>query len=282
VWDWALTPIIDQNNLDQVQYMLVSAVEVTHQVRVREEIERLDRLKDEFLSLASHELRTPLTPLMGFADLLARLLKQQQTTPDENRETRIRHAVGSIQQQLRRLNRLIEDLLDVARLQSGKFTLKQEQIDVEKLLEQAASEARMLSAEHTIRLHLPEGDEPLSVTGDPERLLQVVMNLVQNATKYAPAHKEIDIYLRRVHDEARDQDMAQIDVQDRGLGIAPQVLPSIFDRFYQVARDNRGSRSGLGLGLFICKQLVEQHGGTIGVASELGKSSVFSVRLPLS
>ncbi len=277
VWDWSLIPIKDSEG--KVRYVLVSAVEITDQVRVREELQRLDRLKDEFLSVASHELRTPMTPLMGFADMLARMIGQDGTGTNDARMT---HMVGSIQGQLRRLNRLVEDLLDVARLQSGKFTLRQETVVLNDLLAQTLGEARMLSQEHEITLDLP--NDTLRMQGDPARIQQIVMNLVQNAIKHADTSKQIDIRLRCVRDDATSQAWAEVAVQDYGPGIAPEVLPSLFERFYQGDQSevaDRRSRTGLGLGLYIAKQLVEQHGGTIGVQSVVGQGATFTVRLPL-
>jgi signal transduction histidine kinase len=277
VWDWSLTPILDANH--QVRYMLVSAVEITDQVRVRQELERLDRLKDEFFSVASHELRTPMTPLMGFADMLARSIGQGTNGGD----ARISRMVNSMQGQLRRLNRLIEDLLDVARLQSGKFTLEQEAVSLAALLEQVVMEARAQSPDRTINLVLPPPDEPpLVVLGDDVRLHQVVLNLMQNAIKHASTSPCIDLRLRRVHDEQHSMDMAEIAVQDYGQGIAPDALPTTFDRFYQGTRPQGIARNGLGLGLYVVKQLVEQHNGTVAVESAVGAGSTFTVRLPLA
>jgi signal transduction histidine kinase len=248
-------------------------------VRARQEIERLDRLKDEFFSVASHELRTPMTPLMGFADMLARSV-QQGTNGNTERTSRM---VGSMQGQLRRLNRLIEDLLDVARLQSGKFTLEQEAVLLAALLEQIVAEARAQSPDHTIDLALPSGDEPpLVVLGDDVHLHQVFLNLVQNAIKHASTSSRIDLRLRRVHDAAHNEGMAEIAVQDYGQGIPSDALPTIFDRFSQGIHPQRTARSGLGLGLYVVKQVVEQHNGTVVVESVVGAGSTFTVRLPLA
>jgi signal transduction histidine kinase len=149
-------------------------------------------------------------------------------------------------------------------------------------LEQNIAEARVTSQAHTITLALPPNDEPpWVVLGDQARLHQVVTNLVQNAIKHA-ASTRIDVGLRRVQDGAPNEDMAEIVVQDYGQGIPPDALPAIFDRFYQGERPQRGTRTGLGLGLYVVKQLVEQHNGTIAVESVVGAGSTFTVRLPLA
>ncbi|HEY3229794.1 MAG TPA: ATP-binding protein, partial [Roseiflexaceae bacterium] len=274
VWDWFLRPIMDTEQPDRVRYMLVSAVEITEQAQARAEIERLDHLKDEFLALASHELRTPLTTLIGQAQRLIRLLSHGADIPD--RDERIVRMGDIFNSQLKRLNQLVGDLLDVGRLESGRLTLHKERVNLAELLERTIEDARMLSAEHTIRLHLPESGGPLLVEADTMRLTQVVLNLVQNAITYAPQSKRIDVRL------SRGPSTLRIAVQDYGAGIAPEERTAIFTRFYQVVRPDRPTRAGLGLGLFICKQIVEQHGGTISVDSVVGQGATFVVELPLA
>jgi signal transduction histidine kinase len=281
VWDWTLAPIIEEGS-DTIEYMLITAVEVTHQVRIREEAERLGRLKDEFLSIASHELRVPMTPLMGFADLLARTVGQYQTNAGTDNTPRVNQMVDAIQQQIGRLNRIIEDLLDVARLQNGKFSLEREQVNLGTLLAQIVAEARVIAPDQPIELHLPSNGAPVEVVGDAQRLSQIMMNLIQNAIRHASDSPQINVRLSTVHDATSRAQFAQIDVQDNGPGIAPEALPAIFDRFYQLEHADQPLRNGLGLGLFICKQLVEQHGGTISVQSTVGQGSTFTIRLPLA
>ncbi len=281
IWDWTLTPIADPAAPQTVAYMLVAAVEVTEQATARQQIEHIDRLKDEFLSLASHELRTPLTPLIGYADMLSRLLRQP-ASEDTDRTERITYYVDTIRDQLWRLSRLIEDLVDVSRLESGKFRLVMQPLDLRAVVDEAVAEGKMLSSKHEVAVHPPEPDTPLPVLGDNGRLIQVVMNLLQNAITYAPESDRIDVRLARVADPETGQEGAQVAVQDYGPGIPPEAQERLFSRFVQVARDDRPARGGLGLGLYICRQIVAEHGGEIAFESTLGEGSTFLVRLPLS
>ncbi len=224
-------------------------------------------LQDEFLSLASHELRTPLTSIQGYLDLL--LFRAQRISDDERLVRYATQALG----QARRLAALVRDLTDVARLQSGKLTLDLAPLDVAPLVARVVETARDLPPGRTISLDV--GATPLWVHGDAGRLEQVLFNLLTNAIAHAPSETPIDVRLRRV-----DGDIA-LDVQDHGLGIAADQFPHLFSRFYQIARDDRPSQGGLGLGLFICQELVEAHGGRITVVSTEGEGATFTVWLPL-
>lgn len=275
VWNWSLVPIMDPNRPDQIRYMMVMAIEITEQVHAREEAERLDHLKDEFLSLASHELRTPLTSLIGNTYIMERLVTEQTGAQPESR---LPHYVGSIRKQLERLNILIEDLIDVSRLQSGKYTLNMERVEMLQVARQAVEEARLLNASPPIVVDAPEHDS-LPVWGDRVRLMQVLLNLLQNALSYAGDSERIDVYVRHARDQVSGGQIVRIEVQDYGPGIAPEDQSAIFSRFYQVGNSQRSSHRGLGL--FICKQLVEQHKGSIAVNSRLGQGSTFRIELPL-
>jgi len=224
-------------------------------------------LQDEFLSLASHELRTPLTSIQGYLDLL--LLRAHRTSDDERLVRYATQALG----QVRRLAALVRDLTDVARLQSGKLTLDLAPLDLVPLVARVVETARDLPPGHTIGLDA--GAAPLWVHGDAGRLEQVLFNLLTNAMDHAPSETPIDVRLRRI-----DGDIA-LDVRDYGQGIAADQLPHLFSRFYQVARDDRPSQGGLGLGLFICQELVAAHGGRIAVVSTEGEGATFMVWLPL-
>jgi len=224
-------------------------------------------LQDEFLSLASHELRTPLTSVQGYLDLLP--TRVQRTSDDE----RIRRYATQAQGQTRRLVALVRDLKGVARLQSGKLTLTLAPLDLAALTAGVVETARDLPPGHTIHLDAPT--EPVRVRGDAGRLEQVLFNLLTNAIAYAPSATPIDVRLRRIGTEIA------LDVQDYGWGIAADQLPHLFSRFYQVARPDRPSQAGLGLGLFICQELAAAHGGRIVVASTEGEGTTFTVWLPL-
>ena len=261
--------------------------EVWGVVVIRDITERsLRRLQEEFLSLASHELRTPLTPALGYAGMMDKLLAETADGRDPDKHRRMTDLIASVSRQLRRLNGMVDDLLDVGRLQSGKFSLEMAPTPIAALVTRVVEEARSTTSQ-TIVLDLPDGSEPLSVAGDWQRLAQVFMNLLQNAITYAPQSHQIIVRLREEHAEAEGTGDSQsrrrvrIEVADDGPGIPDSDRELIFDRFHQVAHHERPSRAGLGLGLFICKQIVEQHGGAIHVESVLGAGSTFVVRLPL-
>jgi two-component system CheB/CheR fusion protein len=223
------------------------------------------RMQEEFLALVSHELRTPLTPIHGYLTLLSRLLET------EGADERAQHYLARVQEQMQRLQRLVDDLLDVGRLREGKLQLDREPVDLVPLV-QGLVEALQAATEGP-RVELAVAEDPLVVAGDAARLSQVVLNLLTNAVKYAADSERIDVRLRREAGEAL------LEVQDYGPGIPAAAQPHLFDRFYQAAR--RTAQDGLGVGLFITRELVRAHGGTIEVRSNEGAGATFTVRLPL-
>jgi two-component system CheB/CheR fusion protein len=225
------------------------------------------RLQDEFLALASHELRTPLTSVKGYLDLLLQRVRG-------NDDERVGYYVTRARAQTQRLVTLVQDLMDVTRLQTGKLTLKVAAVDLSALVERVVETARDLPPGHAI--HLIAATEPLRVAGDAGRLEQVLLNLLTNAFAYAPSEGAVEVRLRRVGGDA------VLTVQDDGQGIAADQLPHLFSRYYQVARPDRPSQGGLGLGLFICQEVVAAHGGRIDVTSTEGKGTTFTVWLPLA
>lgn len=284
VWSRVITPIHfeAEGRQGKSNFILLSFIEVTEQVRAREELERLDFLKDQFFSLASHELRTPLVPLTGYSEALVRLASQPPEAGKEaERDQRILQMAGKFRGQLKHIARLTDDLLDVSRLQSGKFSLQRQLVDLPKVAEQAVEEARMIAPDRTIRLEIQEEAQPLIVRGNEERLLQVMNNILNNAIKHAPQSDRIDVRLWRASVDGGPP-QAQIEVRDYGPGIPPENLETIFNRFYQIAADKRQPSSGLGLGLFIANAIVEQHDGKITVESKPGKGSAFIISLPLT
>jgi signal transduction histidine kinase len=144
------------------------------------------------------------------------------------------------------------------------------------VVKQAIEESKIMSPDHTIRLDV-QNEHPPVVTGDPDRLVQVITNLLSNAIKHAPESRVIDVRINRADETS---DLLQIEVQDYGQGIRPENLETIFNRFYQITTDNSKSRSGLGLGLYIARGIIEQHGGTIIARSKAGEGSTFIINLP--
>jgi PAS domain S-box-containing protein len=218
-----------------------------------------EQAQDEYVALVGHELKGSLTLLIGWVEILDKL------GAFDNR------AVRAIQTQTGRLNRLVGDLLDVTRPGGGQLRLFLSQIDLVETLRTAALQAETLSAQHPIRLQLP--DEPLILSLDQDRLLQVLENLISNAVKYSPAGGEIVLAL-----EAKP-DQAVITLRDQGLGIAPDLLPRLFEPYYRAA-STADSVRGLGLGLYISRLLVQAHGGQIEATSQPNHGSTFTITLP--
>src|SRR5262245_45963786 len=283
IWSRTLTPIRFARNdgTGKVGFVLFSAVEVTEQVRAREQLERLDSLKDQFFSLASHELRTPLVPLTGYSEALIRLVsKPPAAGKEDERNQRILQMVSKFRGQVEHLVRLTDDLLDVSRLQSGKLSLRDEMVALTGVVEQAVEAARLIDPKRVIRLERTEKDQPLVVRGDKERLIQALNNILNNAIKHAPQSDRIDLRLSRANTDGGAAH-ARIEVRDYGPGIAPENLGRIFNRFNEISADGRQPK-GLGLGLYIAKGIIEQHGGAITVRSKPGEGSAFTISLPLT
>ena len=235
--------------------------------QARREAEAANHAKDEFLAVLSHELRTPLTAMLGWTSMLV----SGRLTP----ETTV-HAIEVVDRNTRLQARIIEDLLDVSRIISGKMTLHLEDVALGPSLEAAVDSVRTIAAGKMVALET-RLDEALGlVVGDAGRLQQVFANLLSNAVKFTPAGGRIVVRADRRRDEV------VVAVSDTGRGIPADLLPFIFEPFRQAEGAQRRTHTGLGLGLAIVRHVVELHGGTVGVASEgTGKGATFSVRLPV-
>jgi signal transduction histidine kinase/ActR/RegA family two-component response regulator len=238
-----------------------------HMTRLHQEVQEANRAKDEFLATVSHELRTPLTPMLTWVRLLrtARL--------DPGTTTR---ALEAIERNARSQAQLVEDLLDVSRIITGKLRLDARAVTLESIAEAALDAVR--PAADAKGIALDAALEPgVVVTGDPDRLQQVLWNLVSNAVKFTPRGGRVEVSLERAGDHA------QVTVHDTGVGIRLEFLPFVFDRFRQADASPTRVHGGLGLGLAIVRHLVELHGGSVEAASEgEGRGATFAVRLPLA
>ncbi|MBW4507642.1 MAG: PAS domain S-box protein [Scytonematopsis contorta HA4267-MV1] len=234
----------------------------------REEAERANRIKDEFLAVLSHELRTPLNPILGWA----KLLKDGRLNAKKAAE-----ALNIIERNAKLQVELIEDLLDVSRILRGKLVLNISTIEIESIVTQALDTIRLAAETRAIKIQTIFEADVGQVTGDPARLQQIVWNLLSNAVKFTPNGGRVEISLKRIDSNA------QIRVSDTGKGISSKFLPSIFDYFSQEDGTITRQFGGLGLGLPIVRNLVELHGGTIEVNSPgVGKGATFTVMLPLA
>jgi PAS domain S-box-containing protein len=232
----------------------------------REEAERVSVMKDEFLATLSHELRTPLNAILGWSQLLA-----TGTSDEED----LRQGLDAIERNARTQTQLIEDLLDMSRIVSGKVRLDVQWTDLANVIHQAIDAVRPSADAKQIHLRKILDPRAGPVSGDPTRLQQIVWNLLTNAIKFTPKGGAVDILLQRVNSHL------EIVVRDSGIGIEPEFLPLVFERFRQADSSSTRSFSGLGLGLSIVKNLAELHGGIVQASSEgSGKGATFTVRLP--
>ncbi|HEX5474843.1 MAG TPA: CHASE3 domain-containing protein [Vicinamibacterales bacterium] len=232
----------------------------------RTEAEQANRLKDDFLATLSHELRNPLHALVGWLQIL------EQRPDDAAFRAR---AIQTIERNARTLQRMIEDLLDASRAARGKIELNQVPTRLDTLVDSVVETLRPSADSRGVNLQRQHGATNVVVTGDHDRLAQVLINLVSNAIKFTPARGRVDVSV------ARDGAGAVVRVADTGCGINQGALLQIFEPFRQAGPPAPGAEGGLGLGLAIARQIVELHGGTIGAESEgIGRGSTFTVRLP--
>jgi signal transduction histidine kinase/CheY-like chemotaxis protein len=229
--------------------------------------EEATRAKDEFLAVVSHELRTPLTAMLGWARMLKTGKLDERTTS---------RAMTAIERNAESQAQLIEDLLDFSRIISGKLRLDVRQIDPAAVIEAAIDVVRPASEAKTIRLQAVLDPRAGPVSGDPERLQQVLWNLLSNAIKFTPKGGRVQIYLARVNSSV------EISISDTGQGISAEFLPYVFERFRQADHTTTRRHGGLGLGMAITRHLVELHGGTIRANSPgEGQGATFTLRLPV-
>lgn len=251
---------------------LISATRSALRARQRQyEIRLADRRKDEFLAMLAHELRNPLAPINSAATLL-------ELAPDD--PERVKRSSKIIARQVGHMTNLIDDLLDVARVTRGLITLDKHVVDLRDIVSEAVEQIRPIinKRQHELELDLPS--HAMQVLGDRERLVQVVVNILNNAAKYTPENGHITITL-----QAQD-DQVTLEIKDDGIGMPPHLLKQVFEMFAQAERTSDRSQGGLGLGLALVKSLVESHGGKVCASSEgPGSGSTFSVqfaRLPLN
>ena len=234
----------------------------------RAEAEAASRAKDDFLTTLSHELRTPLNAVYGWAAML------QSGRMDESTKAK---AIDAIMRNANIQVQLIDDLLDVSRIASGKLRLELQNVEPATVIGAAVDAVRPAALAKGIRIDVIPEALPGPIVGDPNRLQQVMWNLLSNAVKFTPREGRVAVHLRRVHSHL------EITVSDTGSGIAPDFLPYVFERFRQGDSSSTRPHGGLGLGLTLVKHLVELHGGTVTADSPgAGKGATFTVKLPIS
>ncbi len=246
-------------------FMTSMAIDITERERAEAALREADRRKDEFLAMLAHELRNPLAPIRNAVQLLK--------TP--GRAVQADALIRILERQLSHLVRLVDDLLDVSRVTRGKIELKREHVDLREVATHAVEVVQPQLTERHQALDVTMPAEPAFVFADPTRLVQVVLNLLTNASKFSAERSRIGLTL------AREGSEWSVRVSDRGQGIAPELLPRVFDLFTQGERSLDRTEGGLGIGLSLVKALVEMHGGRVAVSSPgIGQGSDFVIRLP--
>ncbi|HXW06876.1 MAG TPA: ATP-binding protein [Vicinamibacterales bacterium] len=267
-WHFVLTPVKDRAN-GRDSHIVAIGIEVTGELRARRRSEALaaeaisaNRAKDQFLAALGHELRNPLSPIVTGLQLM--------------RTKGVRsHELDVVERQVGTIVRLVDDLLDVSRIGRGQIELQKERIEIAEVVTRAIETVDPLLKERQHRVTLLLSGPGLRVTVDPARMAQVIANLLTNAAKYSERGSEITVRTERYEQRVR------ISVEDRGIGIAAEMLPHVFEPFAQERSAVRRSRGGLGLGLAIVRNLVDIHGGKVIVRSDgLGSGSTFCVELP--
>jgi PAS domain S-box-containing protein len=241
---------------------------LTREHAARLEAETALRIRDQFLTVAAHELRTPLTTLRGYTEILRRRAEREHTLSERDQR-----ALQIIDAQAKRLHGLIDSLLDIGRIQAGGFTIEKRPLDLCILVRRLVEESQPALEQHSIDLECQE--DALIVAGDAGRLEQVVHNLLQNAMKYSPSGGVVTIRVHRQHDRAC------LAVGDQGIGIPEAAQAHLFQQFYRAPNVEEEQIQGMGIGLYVVKEIVTLHGGEITVVSQEGVGSTFTVSLPL-
>jgi signal transduction histidine kinase len=263
--DFTYQPLTNEDN--QVTGIFVIGFDVTESVRANERLQEQDRRKDEFLAMLAHELRNPMAPIASVAELLMR----KANSPQE-----VQKAGEILQRQCGQLTHLVNDLLDVSRITRGIIELKNAPVNIDQAIAIALESAQPQVEEKEHTLEYISVEKNLYVWGDLQRLVQCLSNILVNAIKYTPPGGQIKIRVEKTAQEVA------IEISDNGLGIAPEMLPTIFDLFTQANPTIDRSHGGLGIGLSIVKRLVQMHSGTFSAASEgVGRGAQFTLRFPL-
>jgi PAS domain S-box-containing protein len=263
IYDYILAPILSADG--EVEAVAGSSRDVTDRKAVEDALKDADRKKDQFLATLAHELRNPLAPIRNSLNLLCAT-----SDADDSAE-----ALAIMDRQVGHLVRLVDDLLEISRITSGKIKLLSRIVDIGDVVRQAVEISRPLIDTAELELKISIAEDLPAINADPVRLAQVVANLLNNAARYSGSGRQIRLAVRR------SAGGVAISVRDDGIGIPADMLRSIFGIFTQVTRDRDHSNGGLGIGLSLAKGLVELHGGTIEARSAgLGQGSEFIVRLP--
>lgn len=241
---------------------IISVMTISHDIS---EIKNLERKKDELMSMASHELKTPITSAKMFVQILRRLFSQ-------NKDKKAIHYLRHVEDQINRINKLVNNLLDTSRIETNRLKLNKKIFSIKKLINEVAGNIQATADTHRIII---KDFENINVLADKDRIEQVLVNLIVNAIKYSPQANKIIISL------VAKEGKIVVGVEDFGVGIPKKYHQKIFDRFYSISQKKKGN-SGLGVGLYISSEIIKQHGGKIYVKSKNDQGSIFYFTLPIS
>jgi PAS domain S-box-containing protein len=259
VYRWQLSRAVAQReDKGQIQMWVGTSTDI-------DDIKKQEQQKDDFIRMASHELKTPVTTIKGYIQLLIGMQKDQQQTLQSA-------ALVKVDKQVNKLTKLINDLLDLTRMETGRLQLAQRRYPISEIIHEVISDIGLVAASHRINLLLRDD---FIVFVDKDRIEQVFVNLITNAIKYSP---KADQVILKVYGQ---DDQVVIALTDFGIGIPEGDAEKIFERFYRVEGKDEKTYPGFGIGLFIVREILELHGGKVWVSSELNKGSTFFVSLPV-
>ncbi|MEO6948152.1 MAG: hybrid sensor histidine kinase/response regulator [Ginsengibacter sp.] len=247
---------------DQSRKLIEMKTELLKEIEYRKDAERK---KDEFISIASHELKTPLTSVKGYLQLLKRNIERGNTES-------INHQLSKAQNQVEKLNELVSDLLDLSKIESGELKFNKKYFSLDKLLDECIENIQQANTNFIIQ---KSGKAGIDIFGDEMRIEQVVVNFLTNAIKYSPESNKIEIKV------VADSKKVYVGVKDYGIGMTEEHFKNVFNKYYRVEETSLRFQ-GFGMGLFICRQIIERHGGEIGVKSKPGVGSEFYFYLPIT
>lgn len=262
IYEWHLTRAqAVKNESGEVKRWIISTTEIN---KIKED----ERRKDEFMKMVSHELKTPVTSIKGYVQMVLEMLEKR-ADPDPVINT----SLVRVDRQITRLARLISELLDLARLNDGKFELNKEVFDLDELALEVIQDIRRINQNYDINLH---SSYSCNLNADRDRMGQVIINFVTNAIKYSPGKKQVDVAI-----EKEGESQVKLSVKDHGIGIDKEHHHKIFDRFYRAVGSSQRQYAGFGIGLFMAREIIQRHSGFVSVESKNGEGSVFSFTLPV-
>ena len=268
-------PLTNANS--EVYAVMIISHDITESTRQMEELRKLyesDEQKTNFIAMASHELKTPITSIKGYVQLILNAIEKEKDRQKPLPPLLVRSSLLSVDKQIKRLTRLISELLDISKIETGTLELKKEKFSFNELAIETIEDILYTNTRHEINLY---HDHHSDVFGDKDRLGQVMINFLTNAIKYSPDSEKIDV---NIHKAGKDE--IAFSVRDYGIGIDKEEQKKIFERFYRAKGKEEQTYPGFGIGLFIAKEFIQKHGGRIMVESEKGKGSIFTFILPVN